>query len=56
MNESREIYKKIWGGDLREMFDKWVMNEKMAEVKWLSERGDEHGLSKRPDLDNCTNI
>ena len=56
MNESRVIYKKIWGGDLREMFDKWVMNEKLAEVKWLSEGGEKSGLSKRPDLDNCTNM
>ena len=56
MNESREIYKKIWGGDLREMFDKYVMNEKLAEVKWLSEKGENRGLSKKPNLDNCAHI
>jgi len=56
MNNSREIYKRKWGGDLREMFDKFVMRKELKEVKWLSEGGERHGLPKRPDLDNCTDI
>ena len=56
MKESREIYKKICGGDLKEMFGKYVMGKKMAQVKWLSEGGEKSGLSKRPDLNNCSDI
>ncbi len=56
MNHSREIYKKKWGGDLREMFDKFVMHKELKEVKWLSEGGEKRGLPKRPNLDNCTDL
>lgn len=56
MNHSREIYKKKWGGDLREMFDKYVMHKELKEVKWFSEGGERHGLPKRPNLDNCTDL
>ena len=56
MNASREIYKKIWGGDLREMFDKYVMNEQLYKIKWMDEKGEKSGLPAKPNLDNCSDI
>ena len=56
MNASREIYKKTWGGDLREMFDKYVINEQLCKVKWMNEKGEQDGLPAKPDLDNCPDI
>jgi GT2 family glycosyltransferase len=56
MNHSREVYKRKWGGDLREMFDKFVMHKELKEVRWLSEGEEKHGMPKKPNLDNCPDI
>ena len=56
MNASREIYKKIWGGDLRETFNRFVMKEQLYKIKWLDEKGEQSGLPAKPDLDRCTDL